>query len=155
MKNEIRTKRLYIIGTVVAALLTIAAIVFGVYSGAQASKTSELGIDPKESVTKIYSAGDGVSIAGLSGGEIYAVSSSGEKLWSAGVISETPIYDITEKNGVVYAVFQNGRIVSFNAEDALNRTEGDDFSEKCKVYASGDNIDGNVSNTALIVSEDG
>lgn len=155
MKSEIKTKRLYIIGTVVAALLTIAAIVFGVYAGAQASKTSELGIDPKESVTKIYSAGDGVSVAGLSNGEIYAVSSNGEKLWSAGVIFETPIYDITEKNGVVYAVFQNGKIVRFNAEDALNRAEGEDFSEKCKVYAAGDNIDGNVSNTSLIVSDDG
>lgn len=155
MKSENKAKRIYIIGTIIAAILTIAAVIFGVYSGAQASKTSELGIDPKENVTKIYSVGSDKRIAGLRNGEIYAVSDRGEKLWSAGILAENPIYDITEKNGIVYAVFQNGKIISFSENDALNRTENDDFSEKCKVYAAGDNIDGNVSNTSLIVSEDG
>lgn len=155
MEGKIKTKKIYIAGTIIVAIIMIAAIIFGVYSGVQASKTSELGIDPKESVTKIYSAEDDVKIAGLQDGEIYAFTSDGTILWNAGKPFETPIYDITEKNGVVYAVYQNGRIVSFNVSDAENRTEGDDFSDKCKIYAAGDNIDGNVSNTQLIVSENG
>ncbi len=155
MASEIRAKKIYITGTVIAAFLMIAAIIFGVYSGAQASKTSEIGVDPKESVTKLYSVGENEKIAGLQDGRIYAVSPSGEKLWDAGVVESNPIYDIIEKNGVVYAVFQSGKIVSFSVEDAKNRAEGDDFSEKCKFYNAGGNIDGNVSNTSLIISDDG
>lgn len=155
MKGENKTKKVYIAGTVIAAIIMIAAVIFGVYSGVQASKTSELGIDPKESVTKIYSAEDDVKIAALSSGEIYAVNPGGEELWNAGVIMDVPIYDVIEKDGVVYAVFQNGKIASFAVEDAKNRTEGDNFVEKCRIYSAGDNIDGNVSNTSLLISEDG
>ena len=155
MKGENRAKKVYIIGTVVAAIITIAAVILGVYSGLQASKTSELGIDPKESVTKIYSAGEDVKIAALSSGEIYAVNPDGEKVWNAGVVMDVPIYDVIEKNGIVYAVFQNGRIASFSVDDAKNRVEGENFADKCKIYAAGDNIDGNVSNTSLLISEDG
>ena len=65
MASEIRAKKIYITGTVIAAFLLIAAIIFGVYSGAQASKTSEIGVDPKESVTKLYSVGENEKIAAL------------------------------------------------------------------------------------------
>lgn len=148
-------KLLYLIGSILFVVLFIGAVTLSVISSVEANKTSELGIDPKENVTKIYTVDETMRIVGKSDGEVYAIDFNGEKLWSAGSLKDVSVYDIAASGGEIYVAYANGDVISFKSSDAAENSGAENFVEKCKVYSTSENIEGNVSNTSLLVSEDG
>lgn len=155
MKGKSNTKLIYLICAVLFTIIFVASVITSVYASSEAGKTSDLGIDPKENITKIYTDDETMRIVGTSGGEIYAIDLNGEKLWTAGKLADVSVYDITEKNGEVYAVYANGEIISFKISDVETKADSENFRDRCRIYSAIDNVEGNVSNTSLLLSEDG
>lgn len=156
MRGEKKFGKKYLICAVIAAIMTVASIVLAAYSSSVAGRSSELGIDPKDNITKLYTGDDGVTVAGLQDGTLYSVSQDGEQLWNVGKPFDVAVYDILVSGERVYAVYANGRIVSFDINDAKNYSESENFIDRCKVYAAINfKADGNVKNTQLQLSDDG
>lgn len=155
MKEKNKINPLYLAGTILSAIILIVAICLGVYAAGEAAKTSNLGVDPKEDITKIYTDNQTIRIVGKRDGEVYAIDLNGETLWNVGKLSEVSVYDITAKDEKVFVAYADGKIARFSLADAENMQSGENFSERCTFYSAAENIEGNVSNTSLIVSEDG
>lgn len=155
MSKNSKKNLLYVVGTILSAIIFISSIVMCVYATNETGKTSDLGIDPKEDITKIYTDNKSIRIIGTSSGEVYAIDTNGSSLWNVGKLAEVSVYDIAVKSNIVYIAYANGDIVSFSLIDARANAKEENFSDKCIVYSVGDNIEGNVSSTELIVTENG
>ena len=157
----------FLIGLILSLAVFVGSVVMIAYSAKIAGGSSDLGVDPNDGITKMYTDDETIKIAGNQKGEIYAVDMDGETLWNVGALYSRALYDITKNGDTVYALYANGNVVSFSVNDAVSFTpkevaEGDDtpsgeeFLAKCTVYETGGiNAQGNVSNSQLLLSEDG
>ena len=157
----------FLIGLILSLAVFVGSVIMVAYSAKIAGGSSDLGVDPNDGITKMYTDDETIKIAGNQKGEIYAVDMDGETLWNVGALYSRALYDITKRGDVVYALYANGNVVSFNVNDAASFTpkkvaegdetpSGEEFLAKCAVYETGGiNAQGNVSNSQLLLSEDG
>ncbi len=148
-----KTKKLFIAGLIVSAILFIAACAMVAVSAVVSKQEMDLGIDLSGyNVTKMHTDNETIRVFGTQDGEVFASDLEGEMLWDAGAFYTSPVYELAVEGGDVFVVYANGNVVRFSLEYAASIEEGESFSET-SVYSIGTsfNTNGNVKNTQLIV----
>lgn len=154
-----RTGLLCFIGAIVTGVGFIALAVMFALSFVFAGRTVSPGLDlGSYNVVKMTVRGsDGLRIAGTQTGDVFAFTEDGEIVWDVGALSDKAVYDIALSGDNIYIVYADGKICVFPEAEAreFSAAGAQGAFTGVSTYSIGHNINGNVSNTQILVGEDG
>lgn len=153
-----KIKKWFLFGLIGMAVLFAASVVMSIVSATVSQREMELGIDISSyNVTKMYTDNESIRILGTQDGKIFAIDLEGNILWDIGSVYTSPVYELTQFEDNVYAVFANGNAIVFTQQDAAAHEGESSFEDSCRIYSLGVsfNTNGNVKNTQVLVSEGG
>ena len=90
-----KTKKLFIAGLIVSAILFIAACAMVAVSAVVSKQEMDLGIDLSGyNVTKMHTDNETIRVFGTQDVEVFASDLEGEMLWDAGAFYTSPVYEL-------------------------------------------------------------
>lgn len=164
-----------LLGCAIAAcavfLASVALFIVGIV---KSGERMDIGFDPSSrNVIKMTVGEEGERIAACRDGALFAYNEEGELLWDVGAPNSSPVYDLAEREGKVYAVYADGTVYVFEtadakrytqqhtaeppeegaAEETAEETAEESFAPECTVYRLEASLGGDVTNTQLVVGD--